>query len=248
MFGPDRCGSTSKVHFIFRHANPLTGEVEEKHLVAPPAPKITKTTALYTLIVRPDQTFEIKVNNESVKSGSLLTDFSPAVNPYKTIADVTDLKPEDWVESAKITDPAATKPEDWDESQPQVIEDAEAVVPATWLVDEPATVPDPDAIVRPSPFVLVSSLTAAQKPEEWSDEDDGDWIAPSIPNPKCEDAAGCGAWKRPEIANPLYKGAWFAPLIDNPAYKGVWAPRQIPYVPLVTEWSAADALQQPRLL
>lgn len=26
MFGPDRCGATNKVHFIFRHKNPLTGE------------------------------------------------------------------------------------------------------------------------------------------------------------------------------------------------------------------------------
>lgn len=52
MFGPDKCGSTNKVHFIFRHQNPKTGEWEEKHLVQPPAPKITKTTALYTLIVK----------------------------------------------------------------------------------------------------------------------------------------------------------------------------------------------------
>lgn len=52
MFGPDKCGSTNKVHFIFRHRNPKTGEWEEKHLDNPPAPKITKTTALYTLIVK----------------------------------------------------------------------------------------------------------------------------------------------------------------------------------------------------
>ena len=52
MFGPDKCGSTNKVHFIFRHRNPKTGEWEEKHLKNPPAPKITKTTALYTLIVK----------------------------------------------------------------------------------------------------------------------------------------------------------------------------------------------------
>lgn len=52
MFGPDKCGSTNKVHFIFRHQNPITGEWEEKHLINPPAPKITKTTALYTLIVK----------------------------------------------------------------------------------------------------------------------------------------------------------------------------------------------------
>jgi calnexin len=52
MFGPDKCGTTNKVHFIFRHQNPMTGLWEEKHLKNPPAPKITKTTALYTLIVK----------------------------------------------------------------------------------------------------------------------------------------------------------------------------------------------------
>lgn len=31
MFGPDKCGMSSKVHFIIRFRNPVTGEVEEKH-------------------------------------------------------------------------------------------------------------------------------------------------------------------------------------------------------------------------
>ncbi|GAA5887301.1 hypothetical protein JCM6882_002482 [Rhodosporidiobolus microsporus] len=100
MFGPDRCGATCRVHFIFRHKSPLTGEIEEKHLLNPPQPKITKTSALYTLIVRPsDQSYEILINNELAKKGSLLEDFSPAVNPPTEIDDVTDSKPEDWVET-----------------------------------------------------------------------------------------------------------------------------------------------------
>jgi hypothetical protein len=36
----------------------------------------------------------------------------------------------------------------------------------------------------------------AEKPEEWDDEEDGDWIAPTIRNPKCDEAPGCGEWKR----------------------------------------------------
>lgn len=31
MFGPDKCGATSKIHFIVGFQNPVTGEVEEKH-------------------------------------------------------------------------------------------------------------------------------------------------------------------------------------------------------------------------
>ncbi|RKO91687.1 Calreticulin/calnexin [Blyttiomyces helicus] len=212
MFGPDKCGSTNKVHFIFRHKNPVTGEFEEKHLKTPPAAKISKTTNLYTLIVRPDQTFDILINSEKAKSGSLLEDFSPAVNPPKEIDDPEDKKPEDWVDQAKIVDPEAKKPDDWDEEAPMEILDEEASQPADWLADEPSSIADPDS----------------EKPDDWDEEEDGEWIAPTISNPKCDKVSGCGEWTRPMKRNPAYKGKWTAPLIDNPAYKGVWAPRKIP--------------------
>lgn len=48
-----------------------------------------------------------------------------------------------------------------------------------------------------------------------------------VPNPKCEEAAGCGPWTPAKIRNPAYKGKWTIPKIPNPAYKGEWAPRQI---------------------
>ncbi|KAK5124290.1 hypothetical protein LTR85_001993 [Meristemomyces frigidus] len=211
MFGPDKCGSTNKVHFIFRHKNPKTGEYEEKHLKSPPAARITKTTSLYTLIVKPDQTFEIKIDGDSVKSGSLLEDFTPAVNPDAEIDDPKDEKPEDWVEESRIADPEAKKPEDWDEDAPFEVVDEEAEKPADWLEDEPTMVPDPEA----------------EKPEDWDDEEDGDFIPPMVPNPKCEQASGCGPWEQPMKRNPEYKGKWTAAMIDNPAYKGVWAPKKI---------------------
>jgi hypothetical protein len=44
--------TTRKVHFIFQHKNPTTGEYEEKHLKTPPTPTIAKTTILYTLIIK----------------------------------------------------------------------------------------------------------------------------------------------------------------------------------------------------
>lgn len=31
MFGPDKCGEDYKLHFIFRHKNPLNNDMEEKH-------------------------------------------------------------------------------------------------------------------------------------------------------------------------------------------------------------------------
>ncbi|KAB8278931.1 Calreticulin family-domain-containing protein [Aspergillus minisclerotigenes] len=211
MFGPDKCGATNKVHFIFRHKNPKTGEYEEKHLKAPPAARTNKVTSLYTLIVRPDQSFQILIDGEAVKNGTLLEDFNPPVNPEKEIDDPKDKKPDDWVDDVKIPDPEATKPEDWDEEAPYEIVDEEATKPEDWLEEEPTSIPDPEA----------------EKPEDWDDEEDGDWIPPTVPNPKCNDVSGCGPWSAPMKKNPAYKGKWTAPMIDNPAYKGPWAPRKI---------------------
>lgn len=212
MFGPDKCGATNKVHFIFRHKNPKTGEYEEKHLKSAPMARIVKTTTLYTLIVKEDNTFEILVDGESQKTGSLLEDFSPSVNPEKEIDDPDDKKPEDWVDEARIPDPDAKKPDDWNEEAPFEIPDEEATKPDDWLDDEPTMIPDPEA----------------EKPEDWDDEEDGDWVPPTVPNPKCEEASGCGKWERPTKRNPDYKGKWTPEYIDNPAYKGVWKPKKIP--------------------
>jgi len=211
MFGPDLTCPGTKLHFIFRHKNPVSGVYEEKHLKVAPKPAIGTSTQLYTLSVNPDNTYEIFLDGESIQSGSLLEDFDPPVNPSAEIDDPNDFKPEDWVDQKRIPDPDATKPDDWDEDAPYEIVDEDAVKPEGWLEDEPTSIPDPDS----------------EKPEEWDDEEDGDWIPPTVSNPKCEDAPGCGEWKRPNKPNPLYKGKWYAPMIDNPAYIGEWAPRKI---------------------
>ncbi|KAI0690740.1 Calreticulin family-domain-containing protein [Cytidiella melzeri] len=212
MFGPDLTCPGTKIHFIFRHQNPVTGEFEEKHLTLPPKPAFEKNTNLFTLALFPNNTYDVLFNGESHNRGNLLEDFTPAVNPPSEIDDPEDSKPEDWVDTKRISDPDATKPEDWDEDAPYEIPDEEAEKPEGWLDDEPETIPDPDA----------------EKPEEWDDEEDGDWIAPTVHNPKCDEAPGCGEWKRPYKPNPAYRGKWYAPMIDNPAYKGEWAPRKIP--------------------
>ncbi|KAM3066842.1 hypothetical protein ACMFMG_006991 [Clarireedia jacksonii] len=211
MFGPDKCGTTNKVHLIINHKNPKTGEYEEKHMNSAPAARILKTTELYTLIIHPNNTFIVKLDGEQVKEGNLLEDFTPAFNPPEEIDDPNDSKPDTWVDESRIPDPEAKKPEDWDEDAPFEIVDEEATKPEDWLEDEPLTIPDPEA----------------EKPEDWDDEEDGDWIAPTVPNPKCDDVSGCGPWEKPLVKNPAYKGKWTAPYIDNPAYKGVWAPRKI---------------------
>ncbi|XP_030271187.1 calmegin isoform X2 [Sparus aurata] len=215
MFGPDKCGEDYKLHFIFRHQNPLNKDLEEKHAKRPDVDLkkfyTDKKTHLYTLVLNPDNSYEMLIDQSSVSRGNLLYDVVPPVNPPKEIDDPNDSKPDDWDERAKMPDPEAVKPDDWDEDAPAKIEDPDAMKPEGWLDDEAEFVPDPNA----------------EKPEDWDEEMDGEWEAPQIPNPACETAPGCGEWKRPKINNPQYKGKWKAPLVDNPNYQGVWKPRKI---------------------
>jgi calnexin len=203
MFGPDKCGYDSKVHFIFRHKSPKTLLYEEKHAKDPPAIETDKINHLYTLIVRPDNTFEIQIDTKSVRNGTLLTSFEPSVNPPREVDDPTDTKPADWVDDEQIDDPEASKPADWDEDEPEFVKDpAKLTPPEGWLPNEEKFVPD----------------ESAAKPEDWDDGVLGDWEPPTVPNPKCAAAPGCGEYDPPLIKNSLYKGKWKARQIPNPDY------------------------------
>ncbi|OLY77835.1 Calnexin-like protein [Smittium mucronatum] len=207
MFGPDICGE-GKVHFIFNQYNPITKEYQEHKLIDPPPPRNDRFSHLYTLIIDPDNTFRILIDNSFAREGSLFTDFDPPVNPPKLVPDLNATKPEDWVDEEEIIDESAVKPRDWDEDAPKVIEDIFSNKPKDWLENESYLIPDPKAV----------------KPKEWDDEMDGDWEAPLIDNPKCIGISGCGPYTRPLIANPNYKGKWAPPKMKNPDYKGEWKP------------------------
>ncbi|KAJ4720369.1 Calnexin-like [Melia azedarach] len=214
MFGPDKCGPTNKVHFIFNHKNPKTGEYVEHHLQDPPSVPMDDLTHVYTAILQPDNKLRILIDGKEEKKASFLSDkdFEPPLIPAKSIPDPNDKKPEDWDEQQKIPDPDAVKPDDWDEDAPPEIEDFHAKKPEGWLDDEPEEIDDPEA----------------SKPEDWHDEEDGEWEPPTVVNPKCATAPGCGKWKRPMSRNLDYKGKWQPPLIENPNYKGAWKPKHIP--------------------
>jgi calnexin len=143
----------------------------------------------------------------------LLRDFAPPVSGFAEIDDPDDRKPADWVDEPEIEDAAAQKPAGWDEAQPQYLPDPERTEPpADWLPDEPRFIPDPDATM----------------PDTWDPDIHGEWEPATIPNPKCEEAAGCCEYEPPLIDNPNYQGKWYPPRIANPAYKGEWSPRKIP--------------------
>ena len=109
----------------------------------------------------PNNTYDVRFNGESHNTGNLLEDFEPSVNPPKEIDDSEDKKPEDWVDTKRISDPDAKKvgtlvwmravriftlrfqPDDWDEDAPYELPDEDAVKPEGWLDEEPEFIPDP---------------------------------------------------------------------------------------------------------
>jgi calreticulin len=169
MFGPDKCGATNRVHFILNYKG-------QNHLIKKEVtPNSDTYTHLYTAILYPDQTYEIRVDNEKKQSGSLLDDWD--FLPPKEIPDPSKPKPADWVDEKEIADPEAKKPEGWDDI-PQQIADPDAKKPEDWDDELDG---DWEAPVIENP------------------EYKGEWHAPMIPNPAYK-----GEYVQPLIANPDY--------------------------------------------
>merc|ERR1711939_1036505 len=109
MFGPDICGSsTKKTHVIFNY--------KEKNLDKKKEVRAESDTLshLYTLIVKPDNTYEVQIDMNKVDSGSLAEGWS-FLEP-KEIRDPDEKKPDGYDDiPAKIADPKAKKPDDWDD-------------------------------------------------------------------------------------------------------------------------------------
>jgi len=170
MFGPDICGSsTKKIHLIFNYKG-------ENHLLKKNVPAETdQVTHLYTLILHPDNTYEIQVDQKEVAKGSLTEDWD-LLKP-KQIKDPKASKPSDWVDDAQIDDPADVKPEGYD--------------------DIPATIADPDAT---KPDDWDDELDGEwEAPTISNPAYKGAWKAKRIPNPAYK-----GAWEHPLIDNPDY--------------------------------------------
>ncbi|GIY75452.1 calreticulin [Caerostris darwini] len=169
MFGPDICGpGTKKVHVIFNYKGKnllINKEIRCKDDIY---------THVYTLIVKPDNTYVVKIDNEKVESGELEKDWD--FLPPKKIKDPEAKKPEDWDDNPKIEDPHDSKPEDWD--QPEYIPDPDATQPEDWD-DEMDGEWEPPQITNP-----------AFK---------GEWKPRLLDNPNYK-----GAWIHPEIDNPEY--------------------------------------------
>jgi len=170
MFGPDICGpGTKKVHVIFNYKG--NNLLVKKDIRC----KDDVFTHLYTLIVRPDNTYEVKIDNKKVESGSFEDDWD-FLKPKK-IKDPEAKKPEDWDDNEKIDDPEDSKPEDYD--KPEHIADPDAKKPDDWD-DEMDGEWEPPMIDNP--------------------EYKGEWKPKQIENPNYK-----GKWIHPEIDNPEYE-------------------------------------------
>lgn len=169
MFGPDICGpGTKKVHVILSYKGKnvlINKDIRCKDDVY---------THMYTLIIKPDNTYEVQIDGEKVEGGDIESDWD--LLPPKKIKDPSAKKPEDWDDRATIPDPDDKKPEDWD--KPEHISDPEATKPEDWD-DEMDGEWEPPQIDNP--------------------EYKGEWSPKQIDNPNFK-----GQWVHPEIDNPEY--------------------------------------------
>lgn len=168
MFGPDICGySTKKVHVIITYKG-------ENYLIKKDIKAETDSlTHVYTLVIKPDNTYSVLVDLVEVASGSLMEDWD-MLKP-KTIKDPSAVKPEDWDEREMIADPTESKPAGYDDI-PETIEDTSATKPEDWDDEEDGsweapTIPNPEFKGEWKPTMIPNP------------EYKGLWVAPDIPNP-----------------------------------------------------------------
>ncbi|XP_043859006.1 calreticulin-like [Dromiciops gliroides] len=170
MFGPDICGmGNNKVHVILNYK----GKNHENNKTI--KCRINKDTHLYTLILRPDSTYGVKIDNQLVAAGALEDDWD--FLPPKRIKDPYARKPRKWDERPQIEDPDDKKPEDWEDFEK--IPDPDAKKPDDWDAAMDGEWEPP----------LIPNLKYK-----------GEWKPRIIDNPNYK-----GEWVHPEIDNPKYK-------------------------------------------
>ncbi|KAL5983566.1 hypothetical protein ACLOJK_017654 [Asimina triloba] len=197
MFGPDICAPTTrKVHAILSRFG-------KNHLIKKEIPCETdQLTHVYTFIIRPDATYSILIDNKEKESGSLFDDWD--ILPPKKIQDPKAKKPEDWDDIEYIPDPDDKKPEEvmtvgWVgkvvmQGPTEVHIRGRRIVIETGYDEMPKEILDPEA----------------RKPQDWDDGEDGEWLVPTIPNPKYK-----GPWKPKVIAGTLFDNVL---ICDDPEY------------------------------
>jgi calreticulin len=168
MFGPDICGSsTRKTHLIFNYKG--TNHLVKKEIRT----ETDEFSHLYTLILHPNNEYEVLIDGKEAQKGNLKEDFDMLLP--KEIKDPKASKPSDWVDEKMIADPTDKKPEGWDDI-PAEIADPEAKKPEDWDDEldgewEAPTIDNPEYKGEWSPKLIENP---AYK---------GEWVHPVVPNP-----------------------------------------------------------------
>jgi len=170
MFGPDKCGYTKRTHLIFNYK----GKNVLKKSDLAYKQENEGTSHLYRLVVKPDNTVRVEIDQEQIYEGSMKEDWE--LLAAKEINDPDDNKPSDWVDDSMMDDPEDKKPDDW--SDEKRIVDEEASKPDDWDDEEDG---EWEAPMKDNP---------AYK---------GDWSVKRISNPAYK-----GVWEAKKIANPEY--------------------------------------------
>jgi len=171
MFGPDKCGYTKRTHLIFNYK----GKNVLKKSDLSYKQEGEGTSHLYRMVLKPDNTVLVEIDQEKIYEGSLKEDWE--VLKPKEISDPDDKKPSDWADDSMIDDPEDKKPDDWVEEKRIV--DADAKKPDDWDDEEDGEWEAP------------MKDNAAYK---------GDWSVKRISNPAYK-----GFWEAKKIANPEYE-------------------------------------------
>merc|ERR1711879_817243 len=90
MFGPDKCGYTKRTHLIFNYK----GKNVLKKSDLSYKQEGEGTSHLYRLVVKPDNTVRVEIDEEKIYEGSIKEDWE--VLKPKEISDPEDPKPSDW--------------------------------------------------------------------------------------------------------------------------------------------------------
>jgi calreticulin len=171
MFGPDKCGYTKRTHLIFQYK----GKNVLKKSDLDYKQDGEGTSHLYRLVLKPDNTVRVEIDEEKIYEGNLIDDWE--VLKPKKIDDPEDKKPSDWVEDSMMDDPEDKQPDDWVEEKRIV--DAAAKKPDDWDDEEDGEWEAP-MIDNPDYH--------------------GDWSVKRISNPAYK-----GFWEAKKIDNPEYE-------------------------------------------
>jgi len=182
MFGPDQCNADKRTHLIFSYK----GKNFLKKSELPYKQEGQGISHLYRVVLKPDSTVRVEVDQEMLYEGSLKDDWD--MLPTKEIVDPDDKKPDGWSDEADMADPSDVMPKDW--TATKRITDPLAKRPEDWDEEEDGEY---------------------EAPQIDNPEYKGEWTGKRIPNPAFK-----GAWEAKKIANPdfvddpqLYKYADF---------------------------------------